>query len=565
MPRRKKFLTDVQQGLVPQTLWKYTEVGHTQDAKREIINFFGFDTFATPKPTSLIKQAITISSGSHDTILDFFAGSGTTAHAVIDLNRADGGKRTFILVEMGEYFDTVLLPRVQKALYTDAWRDGQPQADKPLHGASALVAVCDLEQYEDALNNIRFSQRSQQHAAQLRMFEDYVAEHMLVAETRQIDAERLGRDPFGYTLRVGNGNSGALVTVDAVATFVFVTGMRTRRQIREIQHGRPYVIVTGDIRDTQVIAIWRATDKLDLAADRATLRDLIARHAARATAVYINGDCLLPAELGRKLEVPLRNEAHWRVASFDAEHPALSFFADERFKLLLTEAPVYAVLGTQPLAQARVLARLDDPGKSALLLERPYLRGRVILWTSTIDNAWTRIPDSPATLVPLVHELLRYGARAEAPRRNLAPGEPLQVEVTGAFPSKLVLVTPEGARHALDGDVVQTVGGPWKLPGIPGKDTERIGAYRIESEGASAIPFAVQLDAREGDLERLPSEEAQQLSAVFLLPHGAAATIHDPSHSDRGELWRQIALACLACLCLESLWAAYLGRKRRVA
>jgi hypothetical protein len=277
-----------------------------------------------------------------------------------------------------------------------------------------------------------------------------------------------------------------------------------------------------------------------------------------------DGDCLLPAELGRKLEVPLRSEAHWRVASFDAEHPALSFFSDERFKLLLTEAPVYAVLGTQPLAQARVLAQLDDPAKSAFLIERPYVRGRVLLWTTSIDNAWTHIPDSPATLVPLVHELLRYGARAEAPRRNLAPGEPLAVHVT-VFPHGLALVGPDGTRRALDGDVGQEPGGSWKLPEITRKDTERIGAYRIEREGAPAIPFAVQLDPREGDLERLPPEEAAQLSSVFVLPQSESNREHNPAQPERGELWRQIALGCLVFLCLESLWAAYLGRKRSVA
>ncbi len=277
-----------------------------------------------------------------------------------------------------------------------------------------------------------------------------------------------------------------------------------------------------------------------------------------------DGDCLLPAELGRKLEVPLRSESHWRVASFDSEHPALAFFADERFKLLLTEAPVYALLATQPLPQARVLARLDDPAKSAFLIERPYLRGRVLLWTTSIDNAWTHIPDSPATLVPLVHELLRYGARAELPRRNLAPGEPLAVHVS-VFPHNLALVGPDGTRRALEGDVVPELGGSWKLPPVPGKDTERIGAYRIEREGADAIPFAVQLDAREGDLERLPPEEAAQLSPVFLLPHGEANADKGAAQPERGELWRQIALGCLVFLCLESLWAAYLGRKRRVA
>jgi adenine-specific DNA-methyltransferase len=272
----------------------------SQSAVKFLRNMMGGKVFNNPKDHTIIARLIKYCTESQDIILDFFAGSGTTAHAVIDMNRADGGERKFVLIEMGEYFDTVLLPRVQKAIYTDAWRDGQPQADKPLHGASALVAVCDLEQYEDALNNIHFSERSQQHAEQLRMFEDYVAEHMLVAETRQIDAERLGRDPFGYALRAGNGNGGAIVTVDAVTTFAFVTGMRTRRQTREIQHGRPYLIVTGDIRDTPAIAIWRSTDRLDLTADRATLRDLIARHAVHATAVYINGDCLLPAE-GRAL------------------------------------------------------------------------------------------------------------------------------------------------------------------------------------------------------------------------------------------------------------------------
>jgi hypothetical protein len=278
-----------------------------------------------------------------------------------------------------------------------------------------------------------------------------------------------------------------------------------------------------------------------------------------------DGDCLLPAELGRKLEIPLRSEAHWRVASFDSEHPALAFFADERFKLLLTEAPVYALIGTQPLPQAHVLASLDDPAKSALLIERPYARGRVILWTTTIDNAWTHIPDSPATLVPLVHELLRYGARAETPRRNLAPGEPLKVEIAGAFPKGLALLTPEGARHALDGEVVQIVGGRWKLPAIPGKSTERIGAYRIEREGAPPIPFAVQLDPHEGDLERLPGEEVAQLSSVFVPPNATADAAAFKARPDRGELWRGIALACLVCLCLESLWAAYIGRKRRSA
>lgn len=276
-----------------------------------------------------------------------------------------------------------------------------------------------------------------------------------------------------------------------------------------------------------------------------------------------DGSGLLPAELTGKLSVPSRSQAHWRVASFAAEHPALAFFADERFKLLLTEAPVYALLGTTPFARSEVLARLDDPGQSPLLLERSYLRGRVLLWTTSIDDAWTRIPDSPATLVPLVHELLRYGARAESPRRNLAPGEALEV-VSNVYPKNPLLVRPDGSRRALEGEPQQEPGGRWKLPPIPGSETERVGAYRIEREGASAIPFAVQLDAREGDLERLASEELSGVHRALQPFSSGSKDSPDPRRPERGELWRWLALGCLCFLLLESAWAAFLGRRRRV-
>ena len=277
-----------------------------------------------------------------------------------------------------------------------------------------------------------------------------------------------------------------------------------------------------------------------------------------------DGSGLLPAELTGRLSVPSRSEAHWRVANFAAEHPALSFFADERFKLLLTEAPVYALLGTTPLPRSEVLARLDDPGQSALLLERSYVRGRVFLWTSSIDDAWTRIPDSPATLVPLVHELLRSGARAETPRRNLAPGEPLEV-VTSVYPRSPVLVRPDGSRRALEGEPRQENGGRWKLPPVPGAETERLGAYRIERESAPSIPFAVQLDAREGDLERLAPEELSGVHRALRTLARESKDAADLRRPERGELWRGLAIGCLAFLVLESLWAAFLGRRRRVA
>jgi len=105
VPSIKRFLSEVQNGIVPLTIWKYTEVGHNQDAAKEIRNIFdGHGYFDTPKPTSLIKKMIeiSVSSENEDIVLDFFAGSGTTAQAVLELNKEDEGNRKFILIQLPE-------------------------------------------------------------------------------------------------------------------------------------------------------------------------------------------------------------------------------------------------------------------------------------------------------------------------------------------------------------------------------------------------------------------------------------------------------------------------------
>ncbi len=104
IPQIKRFLSDVKQGVVPQTIWFYKDVGHTQEAKKELIQLVDFpdsqSVFITPKPTRLIKRILEIASDKDSLIIDSFAGSGPTGHAVMQLNRLDGGNRRFILVEM---------------------------------------------------------------------------------------------------------------------------------------------------------------------------------------------------------------------------------------------------------------------------------------------------------------------------------------------------------------------------------------------------------------------------------------------------------------------------------
>ncbi|MBO7596881.1 MAG: site-specific DNA-methyltransferase [Bacteroidales bacterium] len=118
IPQVKKFLTEVKQGVTPLTIWKYTEVGHNQVAKNEIKDIFPNTKtpFDTPKPTRLINRILQIATDPNSIILDSFAGSGTTAHAVLNLNKTDGGNRKFILVEMEDYAESITAERVKRVI-----------------------------------------------------------------------------------------------------------------------------------------------------------------------------------------------------------------------------------------------------------------------------------------------------------------------------------------------------------------------------------------------------------------------------------------------------------------
>lgn len=106
VPRQKRFLTNVKQGVVPMTLWKYSEVDHSQEATKQLKEMFNdIHIFDYPKPTKLIKRCLDLTTQSNDIILDFFAGSGTTGDAVMQLNAEDGGNRKYILVQIPEVID----------------------------------------------------------------------------------------------------------------------------------------------------------------------------------------------------------------------------------------------------------------------------------------------------------------------------------------------------------------------------------------------------------------------------------------------------------------------------
>lgn len=257
--------------------------------------------FDTQKPVSLLKRILSLALENNELCIDFFAGSGTTGHAVINLNREDGGQRQFILVEMADYFDTVLLPRIKKVTFTPEWKDGKPKRMATAEEAKRsprIVKVIRLESYEDALNNLTFDEESGQRA--LELFKDeYLLSYMLKWETRAsetlLNVEKL-QSPFSYKLYIHRDGETHERSVDLPETFNYLIGLdvRTRRVFDD--GGRRYLVYRGTLRNGRtVVVIWRDTknwteEDYQRDCDFVKKQELI----KGADEVYVNGDSFIP-------------------------------------------------------------------------------------------------------------------------------------------------------------------------------------------------------------------------------------------------------------------------------
>lgn len=136
--RRKTYMESV--GGKPATnYWPFSETGHTDEAKKDLLSIFGGKvTFDTPKPARLIERVLTIAASPDSIVLDSFAGSGTTAHAVLNMNKADGGNRRFILVEMMDYADSITAERVKRVI------DGYGEGKKAVEGTGGSFSYYEL-------------------------------------------------------------------------------------------------------------------------------------------------------------------------------------------------------------------------------------------------------------------------------------------------------------------------------------------------------------------------------------------------------------------------------------
>lgn len=184
-------------------------------------------------PVSLYLELFgAIDSNSSNIFFDYFAGSGTSGHAVIDLNREDGFRRKYVLVEMGDYFDTVLKPRISKVVYSKDWKGGKPQ--NRYAGVSHCFKYLRLESYEDTLNNLVLQSdpiRDKTIAGNASLHEDYLLHYMLDVESKgsqsllNIDAFN---DPTSYVLKVKRPGSDEYIekAVDLIETFNYLIGLR---------------------------------------------------------------------------------------------------------------------------------------------------------------------------------------------------------------------------------------------------------------------------------------------------------------------------------------------------
>lgn len=305
-PAFKRFYEDAKEkGKTTNTLWD--DVGTTTNGTKLLHALFN-NTIPKeklnkikPKPIEFMQKIFQLHNEKLPVYMDYFAGSGTTAHAVINLNREDNGNRKYILVEQGEYFDSVLKPRVQKVIFAKDWKDGKPQADNGVFGGvSQIVKVLKLESYEDTLNNLEL-RKPAQDLADMGLSEtvqnDYLLHYMLDVESRDslLNTQHFTK-PFDYQLNIATTSAGAYEakTIDLVETFNYLIGLR----VSEINDKRENGLVTvqgTNASGEKTLVIWRDCEKYDYDKLNRYLdsRDINPQDS-EFDVVYINGDHNVP-------------------------------------------------------------------------------------------------------------------------------------------------------------------------------------------------------------------------------------------------------------------------------
>ena len=269
---------------------KECQVGTNEEANTELKEILGTDKFDYPKPTSLLKYLINMNCTDSDIVFDYFAGSGTTAHAAINLNRQDNGNRKYILIEMGHHFDTVLIPRIKKAVYAENWKNAKPVSRESR--LSHIIKYQCIESYEDALNNIEFNERENS------LFKEHPLSYLLEDETREsptlLNISKL-ENPFSYQLNIVKDMRKRPQTVDLPETFNYLLGLSVNTRHCYFDDDRRYLVYKGTVEHKSVVIIWRETagwKEEDWERDCRFIEEH--KLAEDATTVYVNTNSIVP-------------------------------------------------------------------------------------------------------------------------------------------------------------------------------------------------------------------------------------------------------------------------------
>ena len=290
------------------TLW-YGPKYNAGDYGTKILTSMGIskDLFQFPKSIFTTRDCVYAVTEKNSYIIDYFAGSGTTGHAVINLNRKDQGKRKYILCEMGEYFDTVTKPRIQKVIYSKDWDGGKPVSRE---GSSHCFKYMRLEQYEDTLNNLTI-EPANISKDNVDFYGGYMLGYMLDIETRDsLFNMQWFRNPWNMKLRIIRQNETREENIDVIETFNYLIGLN----VTSILHPKKGVCTVEGVtrRGERTLVIWRDCDTVDNDA----LNDFFRRmsYSTRDTEfdrIYVNGD--------NNLENLRTDEEQWKVVLTEQE------------------------------------------------------------------------------------------------------------------------------------------------------------------------------------------------------------------------------------------------------
>ncbi|MCU0441118.1 MAG: site-specific DNA-methyltransferase [Bacteroidia bacterium] len=302
-----------EEGTTPLTFWADSKYSATEHGTKPLKDLFPINNFSYPKSIYAVEDTLLISGlkKRDGFVLDYFSGSGTTGHAVINLNRIDNGKRKCILVEMGEYFDSVTKPRIQKVIYSKDWKDGKPVSRE---GISHCFKYMRLESYEDTLNNLALKQtETQQQALAMNpaFKEGYILNYMLDVEAKDslLNLEWFV-NPFNCYLNITKNNELLPTKIDLVETFNYLIGLVVESYAKPKEG---YVVLTGkNLAGEKILVVWRdCTQHNSTALNQFLEKSKYNPLDAEFDRIYVNGD--------NNVENLKTGDERWKVVLIEEE------------------------------------------------------------------------------------------------------------------------------------------------------------------------------------------------------------------------------------------------------